>query len=180
MSEIKSIEEQERVAESARTRFANIMFGTAGGAILFGLVAKVSGAFIESASAAYAAGTLFSSAGFLPMLGLVTIAALGVASIYMGATYLAKSISIDQENQARKTAEACNGKMATVELPVQEPSKFGPIPSATLNQPAEETASAPPAKQWAASVVSANAKAPEQSWASHVAQPDAGAAVTLH
>ena len=168
--------DEELIKESSRLRFAQIMFGTAGGAILFGLVSTVSGIFITMVKDAAIVGTL-GSAGLLPMLGLAVIAVGGIASIYMGARYLSKSLVLDQHSQANKIAQATDGRATTIDAPARATAKTTPF-SDVQEQQAQAPAEAQAGKQWAASV--ANARAPGASWKDRALEPSPSAAATLH
>lgn len=100
---------------SVRMKFLQQMFLGVGGATVFGLVGAV------------AMGT--ATIGLLSGLG---IAAVGVGCMYLGSMYLAGSVQLDQENQARKIGMMSQlGRGAAVEMETPTPANDVSLPKTT-------------------------------------------------
>ena len=120
-----AIEEHAEKARVAGIRFKQQILQTAGGAMLFALVAMVTTHLLSLGG-----GLL------MPALGIGTVAALGLGAVFLAARYLTDAISLDQDSQAKKIHEAAKGK--EVDIPAIAPSINKPIglPSALSAQDA--------------------------------------------
>lgn len=109
---------QQYKEQSVRAKFMNQIFLGIGGATVFGIVAAATTAMIATLKGATLA-TLFTGAYLAPTLGLAALAVVGVFSLYIGARYVAKSIMLDQDFQAKKIAHATRGMGPTMPEPEQ-------------------------------------------------------------
>jgi len=100
---------------SVHTKFLQQLFLGVGGATVFGLVGAIATAKIALS---------LTMASLAPIVGLTAI---GVGCLYLGSKYLADSVQMDQENQARKIGILSQPHLA--QTLVQEPSV--PSPKAT-------------------------------------------------
>jgi hypothetical protein len=131
-------------------RFMQMVFGAAGGAILFGIVNTASDPLMEMASTAistaiakssggFAISMLFSSQVLLPVLGLAGIAAVGLGCVYLGAKYMTSLTSLEQETQAQKIAKAKKeAQSVSVDIQPTRIEKTNFIPGVTTGDKASE------------------------------------------
>ena len=143
-------EEKEAQKAASNTRFMQMVFGAAGTAILFGMVGTSANYLLGMASKAIVAANigvpggmgigaaLMSSQVLLPVLGLAGIAAIGLGCVYIGAQYMTKVNSLEQETQAQKIAKAHDGKLAGVDIQPTPIEKTNFIPGVTTGDKASE------------------------------------------
>jgi hypothetical protein len=117
---------------TVESKFRYQLFLGVGGATVFGLVGAFGKALLEVATlSGPAAASLGSFAGLAATswawVGLAAIAAVGLGCIYMGSKFLAESILMDQDFQAKKIALAAgNSRGVAIESP--EPTKVTSTP----------------------------------------------------
>src|SRR5690349_20244986 len=104
--------------QSVRAKSMNQIFLGIGGATVFGIVAAVTKSLLDVAATNFA----LTATGILPVAGIVAIGVVGIASLYIGANYVARSIMLDQDFQARKIAAAARGVVPIVEQPIHTPT----------------------------------------------------------
>jgi hypothetical protein len=127
--------EDSKSSHAANVRFKQQLFASIGGGMIFALVGVVTTALLHGAG-----GILASS------LGIVTVAAVGLACVYAAAKYLSKAISMDQESQAEKINEAkMRARGITVEqtLPTQDIKPVQPPFGENVAQDASAQAQTP-------------------------------------
>lgn len=165
---------EEYRSRSVRAKFLNQMFLGIGGATVFGIVAAAT-TMLLGALEGVTLATLFTGAYLAPAIGLAALGLVGIFSLYMGARFVAKSIMLDQDFQAKKIGAAARG----IEPRLQQGTEM-PLPTRTASmlQPSnEQTEQAVVPASWAERFA-ARRQGLERAWAERAQQSDANPDVT--
>jgi hypothetical protein len=171
-------------SRSESVKFKQQMALGIGGAMVFGLVGAVGNGLIGVVLGT----TTISFLGPLgAAIGLGVLAVAGITSIFLGSKFMAESIRMDQESQARKIGKLTSLGVAPVITPNEPASPGKTTPPGMSGFVASEAAETTPSHHWAERVghkphqPMAHARAQDEAWGDKVRTAEASAsAPTLH